>query len=63
MSGRSLSLGGGNERRSPRRRCLGFTRTKFERFSQEKIVLAVEQAGMPAPEIQYFDIHNYLVAG
>lgn len=39
------------------------SREQFERFSQEKIVPAVEQAGMPAPEIQFFDIHNYLVAG
>ena len=28
----------------------------------ERIVPAVQQAGMPAPEIQFFDIHNYLFA-
>jgi hypothetical protein len=44
-------------------RMSGDPREQFERFSQEKIVPAVEQAGMPAPEIQFIDIHNYLVAG
>ena len=39
------------------------SREQFERFSEEKIVPAVQQAGMPAPEIQFFDVHNYLVAG
>jgi hypothetical protein len=39
------------------------TREQFERFSQEKIVPAVAQAGMPAPEIEFIDIHNYYVAG
>ncbi len=39
------------------------TQEQFEQFSQERIVPAVQQAGMPAPEIQILEIHNYLVAG
>ncbi len=39
------------------------SREQFERFSQEKIVPAATQAGLPAPEIQFFDVHNYFVAG
>ena len=39
------------------------SREQFERFSQEKIVPAVQQAGMPAPEIEFIDVHNYLGAG
>ena len=39
------------------------SREQFERFSQEKIVPAVEQTGMGTPEIHFIDIHNYLVAG
>ncbi len=35
------------------------SREQFEQFSQERIVPAVQQVGMPAPEIQFFDIHNY----
>ena len=42
---------------------LEVSREQFEQCSQEQIVPAVQQVGMPAPEIQFFDIHNYLVAG
>ncbi len=39
------------------------SREQFEQFSQERIVPAVEQAGMPAPEIEFIEIHRYLVGG
>jgi hypothetical protein len=39
------------------------SREQFERFSEEKVVPAVQQAGLPEPEIQYTDIHHYLIAG
>ena len=36
----------------------------FERFAEEKIGPITQAVGIPAqPEIQYFDVHNYLTAG
>ena len=37
------------------------SREQFESFSQDKIVPALRQTGMPAPEIQFIDVHSYLV--
>lgn len=37
------------------------SREQFESFSQDKIVPALQQTGMPAPEIQFIDVHSYLV--
>jgi hypothetical protein len=39
------------------------SREKFEQFAQDRIGPAATQAGLPAPEIEFVDIHNYLVAG
>jgi len=40
------------------------SREAFDKFSQEKIVPITQQVGLPAPpEIQFFEVHNYLTAG
>jgi len=36
----------------------------FERFAQDQIGPITQAAGVPAPpEIQFFEVHNYLTAG
>jgi hypothetical protein len=40
------------------------TREQFEKFSQEKIGPISQEVGFPgAPEVQVFEVHNYLTAG
>jgi hypothetical protein len=39
------------------------SREQFDRFAEERVVPAAQKAGLPAPEIQFSDIHNYLTAG
>lgn len=35
----------------------------FERFAQEQILPASQQVGLPEPEINYVDVHAYMVGG
>jgi len=40
------------------------TKEQFEKFAAEKIGPISQEVGFPAPpEIQFFDVHNYLTAG
>ena len=40
------------------------TQEDFEKFAQEKIAPIAKEVGVQSqPEIQYFDVHNYLTAG
>ena len=39
------------------------SREQFDRFAEERVGPAVQQAGLPTPEIQFSDIHNYLTRG
>ena len=40
------------------------TREAFDTFAQEKIGPITSEVGMPnPPEIQIFEVHNYLTAG
>ncbi len=40
------------------------TREAFDAFAQEKIVPITQEVGIPGPpEMQLFDVHNYLTAG
>jgi hypothetical protein len=36
------------------------TREQFEAFAQEQIGPYSAQAGLPEPQISFFDVHNYL---
>ena len=39
------------------------SRDTFERFAQEKIGPISQEVGLPnPPEIQFFEVHNYLTA-
>ncbi len=35
----------------------------FEKFSQEKIGPITQEFGISPPDIQFFEVHNYLTAG
>ena len=40
------------------------SRDTFEKFAQEKIGPITQDVGVPnPPEIQFFEVHNYLTAG
>ena len=40
------------------------SRDAFEKFAQEKIAPFGAEVGLPnPPEIQFFEVHNYLAAG
>jgi len=40
------------------------TREAFERFAQEKLRPVYQEVGVvSAPEIRFFEVHNYLAAG
>ena len=40
------------------------TQEDFEKFAEEKIGPITKEVGIQAqPDIQYFDVHNYLTAG
>jgi hypothetical protein len=40
------------------------TAEQFERFAEERIGPITEAVGVPSPpELEYYDVHNYLTAG
>jgi hypothetical protein len=40
------------------------SRETFDKFAQEKIGPITQEVGVPGPpEIQFFEVHNYLTAG
>ena len=40
------------------------TREAFERFAQEKLIPIFQEVGVPRPpQIQFFEIYNYLAGG
>jgi hypothetical protein len=40
------------------------SREAFDKFSEEKIVPITREVGVPGPpKIQFFEVHNYLIAG
>jgi hypothetical protein len=40
------------------------TKEAFDTFAQEKILPITQEVGVPGPpEIQFFEVHNYLTAG
>jgi len=39
------------------------TREQFDAFAQEKIGPITAEFGLPAPEITFYEVHNYLTAG
>lgn len=40
------------------------SREQFEKFAQTQIGPITQEVGVPAaPEVRYFDVHNYLTAG
>jgi hypothetical protein len=38
------------------------TREDFEKFSEEKIGPYSQEAGLPQPQIEFVEVHNYLTA-
>jgi hypothetical protein len=39
------------------------TREQFDRFAQEKMGPITQEVGLGAPELQFFEVHNYQTAG
>ena len=40
------------------------TKEQFDKFAEEKIGPITQEVGVPGPpEIQFFEVHNYLTAG
>jgi hypothetical protein len=39
------------------------SREQFDQFAQDKIGPLTAEVGIPAPELAFFDVHNYLTAG
>ena len=39
------------------------SREQFDKFSEEKIGPITQEVGFGPPEIQFFEVHNYLTAG
>lgn len=39
------------------------SRDAFERFAKERLDPVFKEVGMPGPEIQFFDVHNYFCSG
>jgi hypothetical protein len=39
------------------------TREAFDKFAQEKIGPISQEVGIPPPELQFFEVHNYNTAG
>ncbi len=39
------------------------SREQFDRFAEEQIGPYTQQVGLPAPELTFHDVHNYLTAG
>ncbi len=38
------------------------TRDQFDKFAQEQIGPLTAEAGMPEPNVTFYDVHNYLIA-
>jgi hypothetical protein len=38
------------------------TREDFEKFSEEKIVPISQEVGLPQPQVEFHQVHNYLTA-
>ena len=38
------------------------TREDFEKFSEEKIVPISQEVGLPQPQVEFQEVHNYLTA-
>jgi len=40
------------------------SREAFEKFAQERLGPVLQEVGLPtAPEVQYFEVHNYFAGG